>query len=460
MNGGDLAKSASTTVIIPFSVPDSYDTGVYSLQLVITYVGESGLSKFAIPITVSNPVLMQIQTTNISKQMLKPGEEFEISVSLNDTGGAAKDIIIVSPSNSSFRFSKASKQIISELQSDSSTELSMWMISEPSISAGTYTIPLEVSYTDRLGTTTTEKTEIGPVRIVDLETLFSITAEPIDEAVVGSAVRLNVTLTNNGQEDEQEVFIESPATDSIVMVGSTKISFGIVPANGQVSKIILLGIDPSANVGYYSVPLKVQLSTGQSFNTSIGMLVQAASQLSVTTETTPAVLIPGSDADLTVKISNVGDSSIRSMQVALSSDKMIISEGSETFLGTLNVDETSSAVAKVRAPVGPGGAENTVTATITFKDSNNQEHRVEKILVLGTASSALPGAIMNGSTSTAMQNGFRTNRTSTGLNILGVNVGNILPVLLGAIVLIIVAYFGYRWWKGKGGKKPDHGDKK
>jgi len=261
------------------------------------------------------------------------------------------------------------------------------------------------------------------------------------------------TLTNNGQENEQDVFVESPATDSIVMVGSTKVSFGTVPANSQVSKTIILGINPSADVGYYSVPLTVQLNTGQSFNTSIGMLVQAASQLSITTETDPTVLIPGSDADLTVKISNIGDSSIRSMQVTLSSDKMTISEGSETFLGTLNVDETNSVIAKVRANAGSGTSGNIITATISFKDSNNQEHQVEKILVLGTSSSALPGAIINSNTSTGLSNEFRTNRTSTGLNLFGVNVGNVLPVLLGAIVLIIVLYFGYRWWTGKGVKK-------
>jgi len=262
-------------------------------------------------------------------------------------------------------------------------------------------------------------------------------------------------LINNGQEDEKDVFIESAATDSIVMIGSTKVSFGTVPANSQVSKILLLGIDPSANVGYYSVPLTVQLSIGQTFNASIGMLVQAASQLSITTETNPVVIIPGSDATLTVKISNIGDSSIRSMQVVLSSDKMTISSGSETFLGTLNVDETNSVVATVRANAGSAAGENTITATISFKDSNNQEHQVEKILILSSSSSVYSGAMTNSNASTELTNGFRTNRTSTGLILLGVNVGNALPILLGAVVVIIVLYFGYRWWTGNG-----KGDKK
>jgi hypothetical protein len=134
---------------------------------------------------------------------------------------------------------------------------------------------------------------------------------------------------------------------------------------------------------------------------------------------------------------------------------MTISSGSETFLGTLNVDETTSVIATVRANAGPMAGENVITATISFKDSNNQEHQIEKILVLSTSSSVYPGAMTNGNTTTGLPNGFRINRTSTGLILFGVNVGSALPILLGAVVLIILAYFGYRWWVGK-----SKGDKK
>lgn len=442
-NAGDLSEGTKTTVIIPFTVPDGYDAGVYSLPLQVFYSGASS-ANFVVPITVSKPPILQILTNNVSKSAVKSGDEFEVAITLNNIGGAIKDISLSVPQNSSFQFSGVSKYVLSSLQSNSSADMTFKMISGASVSTGTYSIPVTVTYTDRLGTTSSESMNIGPVNVVDLGTLFSISAAPITDAEVGSTLSLNVTISNNGQEDESSVSVEPQSSTYIIPIGSTSVPFGTIPAAGQASRTVLLGIDPLASAGYYSIPLKVRLGTGQSFNTSVGILVSAASQLSVTSETTPTTVAPGGTASLTLSLSNVGDSAVRSMVVKLSSDTVTISSGTESFIGTLNVDDTSTAVATVRASSSAKSEDNAITATITFKDSNNQERKVEKTIYLSTSST---GAAVS-SSGTSM--GYTSSRSSS-QGIMG-----LLPYAIGAVVLAVLAFFGYKWWKGKkGGKKKE-----
>jgi len=437
--GGDLAKSTSTTIILPLKIPANYDAGVYSLPILIFY-STTNSANFVVPVTVSKPAILQVQTQNVSKKAVKPGEEFEVFITLSNLGGTLKDISMVVPQNSSFQLSGVSKYVLASLLSNSSAGFAIKLISPLTASTGTYAIPLTVTYTDRLGAVSSETVNIGPANIVDLATLFSVTAEPINDAEVGSTLRLNVTLFNHGNEEEANVFVEPLASTYIIPIGSTSVSFGTINPNGQTSKDVFLGIDPLAKVGYYSIPLRIRVGTGQSFNTSIGILVQAASKINVASETNPSILSPGATADLTIKISNIGDGSIRSVFVTLESDSVSITSGKETFLGTINVDETSSAVAKIRATSSFRSEDNPIAATITFKDSNNQEHKVEKMLYLS--------ASQFGSTSNATSDTARTFRNGQQPGLIG-----LLPYAVGAIVVIVALFFGYKWWKGKKGKK-------
>jgi hypothetical protein len=438
-NAGDLAKGTSTTILIPFKVPDSYDTGVYSLPLMVFYSSTKS-GNFVIPVTVSKLPVIQIMTQNVSKQLVKPGDEFEVSIRISNMGGEVKDITLSVPQNSTFQFSGISKYVITSLQSNSSANLSLRMISGSGVSTGAYSIPLTVTYTDRLGNTTSESTGVGPVNVVDLATLFSVTAEPVGEAEVGSILNLNVTLSNHGTEDEIGVSVEPLSSSYIIPIGSTSVFLDRIPAYGESSKVVRLGIDPSATAGYYSIPLRIRLGTGQSFNTSIGVLVQAASQLSVSSETSPAMLTPGATADLTVKLSNIGDSGIRSVIVTLSSDSVAITSGQETFIGTLNVDDTGSVIAKVRASQSAKTEDNAIVVTVSFKDSSNQEHKVEKTVYLSTSSSAFASSTSTSSNGTYQ---IRTNGRDQGL------IG-LLPIGIGAVVLAVALFFGYKWWTGKG----------
>lgn len=450
-NAGDLTQGTQTTIVIPFTVPADANSGTHTLPIDIFFTSStgSGSGDFTIPVTVSTPPIIQVVTNNLNTKEVNPGAVFDESILLNNTGGPVTEVTLTVPDNASFQLSGESEYVIPSLQSDSSVSIPLEFISQSTLSTGVYPIPLVMTYTDSLGNTSSENVNIGPVDIEDLSTLLGVTATPISDADVGSTVGLNITISNYGNENQQGVFVEPSATTYTVPIGSTSTFFGTIPANGSVSEIVSLGIDPTATTGYYSVPLTVYLSTGQSFNTSIGLLLQAASQVSITSATTPSPMTPGSTGTLTVTIANIGDSTIRSMVVDLSSKNVSITNGQETFIGTLNVDDTGTAVATVRASASPIPANNAVTAEITFKDSNNQLHTVDQTIFLTTSAT---GAVSGSSTTAAFAYGNGTYRRQTGITIAGIG---LLPLGIGAVIIIVVLYLVYRWWKGKKHKKQD-----
>lgn len=441
-NMGDIAAGTNATIIIPFSVPETYKSGVYSLPLLISY-SSSHTSNLVIPISVSDAPNILVVTQNISKPTVKPGEEFDLSLLINNSGGDARDLTITVPQNSTFQMNKVSGYQIPLLQGNTSVVVVLEMTSGSSISTGKYNAPLNLDYTDMLGNSVSDSVNIGPINVVDLSTMFGVDVKEVGTAEVGSIAELNVTLFNYGSEDEKGIFVEPESSSYLVPIGSQSTYFDVVPANGQSSQMISIGINPSTSPGYYLIPLEIKMSDGQSFNTSVGIQVQTASMISITSETNPTVLSPGATAELTLGISNTGDSGIRSASVSLSSEDVVVTGQTESFIGTLNIDETNSFVTSVRIPPDASPGPKSLTATVSFKDSNNLEHKIEKVVSLRIFSPQEAGNYTNVST-----NGFRQRSSAGGLFGLG-----ILPYIVAAVIAIIILYLVYRWWTGKGKKQ-------
>jgi len=441
-NVGDIAAGTNATIIIPFSVPDTYKSGVYSLPLLISY-SSSKSANLVIPILVSDAPNILVVTQNLSKPTVKPGEEFDVSLLINNSGGDARDLTITVPQNSTFQMNRVSGYQIPLLQGNSSLVVVLEMASGSSMPTGKYNAPLNLAYTDMLGNSISDSVNVGPINVVDLSTMFGVDVEEIGTAEVGSIAELNVTLFNYGSEDEKGVFVDPGSSSYLVPIGSSSTYFDVIPAKGQSSQVISIGINPSTSPGYYLIPLKIKMSDGQSFNTSLGIQVQTASMISIASETNPTVLSPGATADLTLKISNTGDSGIRSASISVSSDDIVITGQTESFIGTLNIDETNSFITSVRVPFNASTGSKSLTAKVSFKDSNNLEHEIEKVIPVRIFSMQEAGNYTNIS-----QSSLRQRATTNGLFGLGV-----LPYIVAAIIAIIIIYLVYRWWTGKGKKQ-------
>lgn len=434
INVGDIPSGASTTVVIPFKIPSTYTAGTYSLPFIV-YYGSSGTANFVVPVTVSNPPNIILSMANTSKSVLVAGEQFNISLIISNPGGDARDLTFSIPSNSSIQFNKVSKYQYPFLNSNSSVEVILSVLVNPGASAGSYSIPLVMSYLDPAGETVSESVTLGSITIAELSSIFRIGGEKLNTAQAGSVLKLNLTISNYGSTDE-DLSIELGSSSYLIPINSPIIYFDDLAAGNTNSQIVLVGVSSSASLGYYSLPLTVKLSNGQSFDTTIGIQVESQSELKVEYSTTPSSLAPGSTAELTLDISNIGDSGIRSTTITLSSDELQITGETESFLGTINVDETSVFITNINIPsnVSPGAKD--ILANVTFKDSSNQEHTIESHISLDVLSQQ-SAALTNSTKAT-----FPTNRATASQN-------NLIFLAIGGVIILVGTYFGYRWWKGK-----------
>jgi len=194
-----------------------------------------------------------------------------------------------------------------------------------------------------------------------------------------------------------------------------------------------VGIASSKSAGYYSFPLKLSPSTGQSITYYAGVIVDATPELKLSLTT----LSSGSKR---VQIANTGNTAVRSVYVT-ARIKGSSSAATESFLGTLNVDDFDT----VDLSSVSGGA---IRVQITFRDSNNIQHTVTEDLSADSNSNFTAG--INGSQSRLNNSAgqFGQRGGIFGLNIQNPDLGQIAITLGGLVLLIVGSWFAYkRFWK-------------
>jgi hypothetical protein len=232
-------------------------------------------------------------------------------------------------------------------------------------------------------------------------------------------------------------------------LGSSRIYFdGIGP--GETRNVnVTIGISSSAAAGYYDLPVSIISGNGQSWNGSMGVLIQATPELTISNGQS---IIPGNESKVPIKIANTGNSAIRSAYVTVepgADSSLRVTSGTE-FIGTLNVDDSYTAQPVVAVPFATGNYP--LSVTITYRDSMNQERNVTKQIYLDVGNSG--GFSGSGNTVSFSGNGtFNRNgqfaRNTGGIRVFGID---IIPIVAVVIVLAL-AYFV--WIKKFKRKKED-----
>jgi len=220
-----------------------------------------------------------------------------------------------------------------------------------------------------------------------------------------------------------------------------------VPAGSSKSMNVSIGVAASQGAGYYTLPIKLTPNAGQAVSYNMGISVSATPEITVTLDT--------SGATPAVQVANTGNSQIRSVYA---SAKAAGSQAAiESFMGTLNVDDSSS------LSLGSSSTGKSVEVEVRFRDSNNLEHTVKKTLdaVAGNSSFVQSGRNQTGMP-TAANSGNSAARSNNPLGMLfgqggraatGATDGiGIVPMAIGAIVIIGAGYLIYRKYFAK--KKP------
>ena len=445
---GDITAGSSAQLTIPFKIPQDYAGGIWLLRVDAdyNYQSTSGTASrtvsISVPIQVSQQSPLVVDTVSTGSAALAPGEKVSLDIDLQNTGGVINGLLITMPDNSSFSLDGATQKSVGSIPTNTTRRITLTLLASSSTPAGLYNVPVIFTYTDSLQNPVEKTLYIGPVSVSEASSQYRIYFEPLTPTEIGTPAVFLLTVQNMGANPVSAV-VDVNSTDVFTPIGMQRIYFDVIPAGGNASRNVTLGISASKSTGYYSMPLKLTPSSGQAITYNTGIVVEATPEITVNLGS------PSASGQTQVQVANTGSTQIKSVYVTVWPDNAAKAPVTENFIGTLSVDDFAT------VEMASMGGASQVHVQVRFRDSNNIEHTIDQDL--DSAGGALIAA--NGGT----QGGF-AGRNGTFAGRGGAN--NPLGFLFGgagagassgpnwtliAIVLVVIAVAAYlvytRYWK-------------
>lgn len=262
-------------------------------------------------------------------------------------------------------------------------------------------------------------------------------------AAPGAVLENRLILRNIGSSTAKNVFVGTSTDRTVTSTGVVvetpikNVGIGMVFVEnlepGETREIEFpLGVDSTAEQKTYLVPVKIQF---QDENRSeyeatryIGVTVQGDAtidgSLSQDSGTKP---FPNGNAELSVNLFNRGTATAKNVVIEVKdSPHWRIDSEQKVFIGTLDPDDFDSFTLNLH--VNPDTAPGSYPLELQFeyKNQNNQNYSITKTLMLQVLT---PGE--------AQSNGAS---------------GSIWDWLLPLILIVVILYFAYRWYKGRNTK--------
>ncbi len=438
VSAGDISAGGSAQFPVPFKVgaQSAGSIQLVTVNIYYTYTVEHGTSSkqasLSVPLVVGQYNPLEVNTASLDRNAIAPGERLALGLELRNTGGIVNDVVITTPSNSSFSLEGTTQKSVGNIASNATLNVSLTLVSSSDTKTGTYTVPLTFTYLDALNRPTEQVLYVGPVSVLASSTQYRISIEPLTPAEIGSQTVFELTLQNTGSSPMSGT-LDINSTEVFTPIGMQRLYFDSVPAGESVTRNITLGISASKSAGYYNLPILLTPSAGQPTNFSLGVAVLATPEITVG--------VNSQSGTTQVQIANTGNSQIRSVYVTARWSGS--STTSESFMGTLNVDDFASIAMDTAT-----SSSDTIDVQITFKDSNNMLHVLNKTLSVGGTAGASVGTRTNGST-------VRRNSTNGGpFNLFsgGGSADFVTPAII-LVVVVVGGYLAYRKFFAKGKQK-------
>ena len=444
---GDIASKSSAQVSVPFKISQDAAGTIQLVNIDIYYTSSSGSmtaskkTSLSIPLTVKQYSPLEVRTLSSDKTQISAGEKVTFELAITNTGGVVNNLIITMPDGSSFYIDGSTQKSVGSIDSNSTVDVSLPLVSATSTATGTYSVPVTFTYQDMAKQPTNKTLGIGPINVLDTSVQYRLTLEPKDTVEIGSEVPFSLSLENKGSYPISGV-VEIAASTVFTPIGMQRIYFDSVPAGETATKGVSLGVGSSASAGYYTLPLTLTPSTGQELQYNVGIIVEATPQITVTLDTggtTPEI-----------QIANTGNSQIRSVYASITPAGS--STATKSFIGTLDVDDSAS--------VSLDSPASSVVVELSFRDSSNHEHTVTQTLQsAGGNSSFVQGGLGGRNSTSSFGNGSPNSTRNRG--VFGMLLGpggssspDMVTLGIAAIVVIIAVggagYYAYkRFWKGR-----------
>jgi hypothetical protein len=328
----NLAAGANTIVAIPFQVLLDTASGVYQINLAISY--STLYTQFSIPITVVDKPVLVIEGVNASKEAINKGDEFEISAKLRNEGGRAAQVFL-SLNSTVFALNKASKISLGGLDKNKSIDLAIDVIAAGDVSGGAQLIPATLEYQDALGTSYKE-TAYFTLNILGAgQTDFDVVVQDL------SKTAMSLVVSNVGKNSAQSTTISIPEQEGFGVIGSsaqvvgtmsagnnTAVSFSIVPVTAQ--KNLVVEIHYTDTLGVRRVVQK-----------NVSIVPPSVGDFEVTLQDSTA-------GSVTLAVANVGEENAYSVAVSIPEQANFRVTGASTsVVGSLSAGEYTLATFQV-----------------------------------------------------------------------------------------------------------------
>jgi hypothetical protein len=438
---GTIGAAGSTPVNIQLRIPQNVESGVYNLMISAywneqTTSGGSGYKLIQIPVTVSKQTIFQVYSDPMTVGI---GDDFDVIARIKNTGGKASNVVLTI--NSPYFINKdSSKTLLGVIGAGETVDVDVPISTNSSTPSGLYTIPVIISYQDDLGNIQQATTTLGTVQAVKGFVDFSVLSGTDVQASPGKKINMTLRIRNDGTLTAKSMRCSVSSTSSnFLPLGSSQRFLGEVKPGETVAVSYEVGISAGSSPGYYPVVLTIDYLNKQgeaqtSVSKNIGLEVVGTPKLSLITSTNPSPVSPGGKYSLSVQVSNIGTTDLKSLTVHVKGDSFTILENSpSTFIGNLKTDDYSQVSYQILVKKETQPGEYPVEVKMNFMDAYNNEQEVTQTSILQVVSPEIMALSGNG----------------------GGSGPDIWLLLFALLVVLIILYFAYKRFfkKNSNGKK-------
>ncbi|MCX6778247.1 MAG: hypothetical protein NT157_05190 [Candidatus Micrarchaeota archaeon] len=399
---GTIGASGSSTVSVPFAVSQSTQARVYTIEISAYWnagtSGVTGYKKISVPVTISNPSVFQISTQPVSAGA---GDDFVVKAAIRNTAGMASDARL-SINSTSFIARDVSQVFLGDVPQGQDVEFQIPLTVSSSTQPGTYSIPVVITYRDEISASQQAVAYMGPVRVVKGVVDFLVDARVDGDIAPGQKIGIAVDIANSGNKKAYSAKVSvSSASAGFVALGPSEKSLGDMAPEDNTTVNFDIGISSTTSPGYYPITVAISYLNEQgeaqtAIAKTVGLEVGGKPEVLVIASTSPTPVGPGKKYSLSIQVSNVGTTNLKALKVYVKSDVIELFESPYNFIGTLSIDDYSTAQYEVYTPPSVAPGTHPVEVTLEFMDAYNRKHEITQTAYINIASPSLL-AISNGS---------------------------------------------------------------
>ena len=361
----DIDTGGSAIVSIPFRISTNASPGIYLINVEFTGFGTSTAGQNQVTNTVSVPVTVvrsPIVSMNADTKVL--GGVDDISLTITNNGGTAKQLRLRTSSNSSIVFYGANEVYIGDLKASKVLNLTL---DSRNADNGPYDIPFQLVYNDELGITHTDS---ALLRMTVKKELLDTTFNQLSNLTTGMEGTLSLELVNNGDalSDVRLSFTNS----SLLLKDSGEMKFGDLSSGGSktVSATVYPGLSPGLNLVDAKVSW-VEKDVRKEETIHVPLTISSDADVSVYLESKPSPLEAGAEHTISVLVSNIGSYKIDNVDVGMSSSGFeLLDVTPRQYIGSLSQDDFSTVQFKVMMSDNAGTYP--ISINVKYRDSSGQ----------------------------------------------------------------------------------------